>query len=205
MIGKHQKQHTKIRRVAALSTLAVTGGVCMPVLAGSAHAATVAQWDCIAKWESGGRWNLPYGDATSTGGLQIQTPTWLDYGGAQYAPEAYLATKAQQIAIAERILRGQGAKAWTTSYHCDLTLGGAPAASAPVRHAAPKPSAKTKTASAPVVKGERYTVKEGDCLWTIALDHYGAGEKWTSIYAANRSTVGPNPDLILPGQILVLP
>ena len=82
-------------------------------------------WDTVASCESGSRtpgsaqWNLSYGDATSTGGLQIQTPTWLDYGGGAIAPEAYQASRAQQIQIAEKILAGQGPGAWT----CNAIMG----------------------------------------------------------------------------------
>jgi hypothetical protein len=72
----------------------------------------VPDWDAIAQKESGGRWDLSYGDADSTGGLQIQTRTWLDFGGGAIAPTAGQATKAQQIAIAEKVLAAQGPGAW---------------------------------------------------------------------------------------------
>ena len=72
----------------------------------------VPDWDAIAVKESGGRWNIDFGDADSTGGLQIQTRTWLDFGGDAYAPTAGQATKEQQIAIAEKILAKQGPGAW---------------------------------------------------------------------------------------------
>lgn len=71
-----------------------------------------ADWDAIAAKESGGNWQLSYGDADSTGGLQIQDRTWLDYGGGAIAPHAYLASKEDQIRIAEKILAEQGPKAW---------------------------------------------------------------------------------------------
>jgi LysM repeat protein len=48
-----------------------------------------------------------------------------------------------------------------------------------------------------------YTVKKGDTLSGIAEDH-GYGADWQRLYQANRSTVGGNPDLILPGQALSL-
>ena len=50
-----------------------------------------------------------------------------------------------------------------------------------------------------------YTVKKGDCLWHIAQRHYGTGGKWRVIYDANKATIGCNPNLIYPGQKLVLP
>lgn len=72
----------------------------------------VPDWDRIAQKESGGRWDLPYGDRDSTGGLQIRQGTWLQFGGTAYAPMPYQATKAEQIAVAEKILAGQGPEAW---------------------------------------------------------------------------------------------
>lgn len=34
-----------------------------------------------------------------------------------------------------------------------------------------------------------YTVKKGDCLWTIAKYHYGDGSKYTKIYEANKTAI----------------
>jgi len=53
--------------------------------------------------------------------------------------------------------------------------------------------------------GKTYTVKKGDCLWTIARKFYGRGADYTKIYEANRDTIGKNPNLIYPGQTLVIP
>jgi resuscitation-promoting factor RpfA len=57
-----------------------------------------------------------------------------------------------------------------------------------------------------------YTVVRGDCLWDIAKAHLPAAAtnsqidaEWHRWYAANRSTVGTNPDLILPGQVFTPP
>lgn len=49
-----------------------------------------------------------------------------------------------------------------------------------------------------------YTVKKGDCLWNIAKKEYGAGSDWKKIYDANTGQV-VNPNLIYPGQQLVIP
>jgi len=46
------------------------------------------------------------------GGLQFTEGTWLANGGGQYASSADLATPAQQIAVAERVLASQGIGAW---------------------------------------------------------------------------------------------
>lgn len=74
-----------------------------------------AEWDRIARCESGGRWDYPLvtnSTGTYSGGLMIWTKAWAAYGGHEFAPNAYQATKAQQIEIAERILADQGWGAW---------------------------------------------------------------------------------------------
>lgn len=141
-MGKHAKtnSHTTTSKIATISTLAL-GGASVPLLAATpAHAADMAKWNCIASYESGnsdglddGVWNLPTGDADSTGGLQIQDRTWADFGGTAIAPHAYQATKAQQIAIAEKILAAQGPDAWATASRCDGvgSWTGTPSISAP--------------------------------------------------------------------------
>ncbi|HXK11428.1 MAG TPA: LysM peptidoglycan-binding domain-containing protein [Vicinamibacteria bacterium] len=50
-----------------------------------------------------------------------------------------------------------------------------------------------------------WTVKSGDSLSKIAKDVYDDGGKYMKIYEANKSTIGDNPNLIKPGQKLVLP
>lgn len=55
------------------------------------------------------------------------------------------------------------------------------------------------------VTPQTYTVKSGDCLWNIAKKFYGNGAKYTTIYNANRGTIGGNPNLIYPGQVLTIP
>jgi nucleoid-associated protein YgaU len=50
-----------------------------------------------------------------------------------------------------------------------------------------------------------YVVKKGDCLWKIAQRFYGKGSEWRKIYEANKKVIGKNPNLIYPGQKLVIP
>ena len=50
-----------------------------------------------------------------------------------------------------------------------------------------------------------YTVVSGDCLWNISKKYYGDGSQYTKIYEANKGTIGSNPNLIKPGQKLVIP
>lgn len=52
---------------------------------------------------------------------------------------------------------------------------------------------------------QSYTVVKGDCLWNIAKYFYGDGSKYTIIYEMNKDIVGGNPNLIYPGQVLLIP
>lgn len=72
-----------------------------------------ADWDAIAMCESGGNWHI---DSYYDGGLQFHPQTWLGYGGGMYARYAWQATREQQIAIAERVLKGQGPGAWPNCF-----------------------------------------------------------------------------------------
>ena len=76
-------------------------------------------WDSIAQCESGGNWAINTGNGYS-GGLQFAAGTWSGHGGGQYAPSAHLATREQQIAIAEKVRASQGWGAWPA---CTSKLG----------------------------------------------------------------------------------
>lgn len=62
-------------------------------------------------------------------------------------------------------------------------------------------SSRTDTTSTP----STYTVVSGDCLWNIAKKYYGSGSEYMTIYNANKSIIGSNPNLIYPGQVLTIP
>jgi uncharacterized protein YabE (DUF348 family) len=64
-------------------------------------------WDRIAACESGGNWSIDSGNGYY-GGLQFDHGTWVAYGGDAYANNANLASKAQQIAIAEKVKAANG-------------------------------------------------------------------------------------------------
>jgi LysM repeat protein len=70
-----------------------------------------ANWSAIAACESGGNWSANTGNGFY-GGLQFTQQTWLAYGGGQYAASANLASPAEQIAVAQRVLAAQGIGAW---------------------------------------------------------------------------------------------
>ncbi|MFJ3925464.1 transglycosylase family protein [Streptomyces sp. NPDC090022] len=115
--GKHRRA-SKATRIVTLA--GVTGAaIAAPLMAaGTANAATASQWDAVAACESGGNWSINTGNGYY-GGLQFSASTWAGFGGKAYAPQANQATKAQQIAIAEKVLKGQGKGAWP---HCGKGL-----------------------------------------------------------------------------------
>jgi len=104
---------------AAAVTYAETPEVQAQLATGASnHSLTNTQgsrWDRIAACESGGRWDYPLvtnRTGTYSGGLMIWTKAWAAYGGHEFAVHAYLASKAEQIVVAERILADQGWGAW---------------------------------------------------------------------------------------------
>ena len=90
-----------------------------PSAAAAPSVAGGSVWDTLAQCESGGNWAINTGNGYQ-GGLQFSPSTWAAYGGTAYAPTANLATREQQIAIAEKTLAGQGWGAWPA---CTAKMG----------------------------------------------------------------------------------
>lgn len=67
-----------------------------------------------------------------------------------------------------------------------------------------KTKRETSKSPAPKLKNKTYKVVKGDCLWTIAKKFYDDGSKYKLIYEANKDKI-KNPNLIYPGQILIIP
>ena len=86
------------------SALAV---VPMAVSSATAQADSV-NWDAIAQCESGGNWAINTGNG-HYGGLQFKQATWTSNGGVGNPASA---SRAEQIRVAENVLRTQGLKAW---------------------------------------------------------------------------------------------
>lgn len=217
---KHAKpKESHVKQYAAVAALASTGA--LPIItAVPASAATVDAWDKVAQCESGQRWNLSWGDASSTGGLQIQKGTWDDYkAGISTAAYPYQTSKQTQIAVAEKILHGQGPSAWTCNAMVGSPLqrsgvnasqydGGATPYAAVPQGLTPAPVAshtKTPTEGKSVGANRVHVVVQGDWLSKIALHEYGKADRWHAIYAANKRVIGSDPNLIFPGQRLKLP
>jgi resuscitation-promoting factor RpfC len=96
--------------------------ISMAVYTAAARADTV-NWDAIAQCESGGNWSSVSGNG-HTGGLQFSQATWAANGGVGSPATA---TRAEQIRVAENVLRTQGLGAWPK---CGA-LGASPVVGAP--------------------------------------------------------------------------
>jgi resuscitation-promoting factor RpfA len=190
------------RLVVAAATAAASA---MPVVAAvtPAQAATDSTWDRLAMCESSGRWHVNTGNGYY-GGLQFWPATWRSFGGAAYAARADLATREQQIAVAERVLAVQGWGAWPA---CSAKLGltASDARGARASRTAARPPVATRTAPpAAASSGGVYTVRRGDTLSGIAARLKAAGG-WKALWKANRAVIGPNPNLLRVGTRLAVP
>jgi uncharacterized protein YabE (DUF348 family) len=68
-------------------------------------------WDAVANCEAGGNWSINTGNGFY-GGLQFDIGTWDSNGGGAYAARADLATRAQQIAVANKVADARGSSPW---------------------------------------------------------------------------------------------
>jgi LysM repeat protein len=222
---KRRSLKARFAGIGVASAATIAGGI---ATANEAKAASV--WDSVAQCESGGNWSINTGNGFY-GGLQFTAQTWRAYGGSAYAAYANQASREQQIAIAQKVLAGQGPGAWPVcSQRAGLTrangaggAGSAPATttSRSTTRSAPKATTTTKKATtpktttkattkttksantAPAVSGKTLTVKAGDTLSELAAQ-LGVKGGWQALYRANTSVV-KNPNLIYVGQVLRLP
>ncbi|BCL24426.1 transglycosylase family protein [Streptomyces tuirus] len=212
--GRHRRyQPNRINR-ASLTVTAGGAGMALPFMGtGAAQAADMDTWNKVAACESTSNWSINTGNGFY-GGLQFTQSTWEAYGGRAYAARADLASKDQQIAVAEKVLDGQGPGAWPVcSVRAGLTRGGGEPDTRPAAERTKKKDTKKQTSIEDVRpqstpqsragKAEMYTVVHGDTLSGIADDQDVRGG-WRGLYAANRSAIGADPDLIVPGQRLAL-
>jgi LysM repeat protein len=226
--GTRQGGGRKGRTAAALAGAALLAPLGLLAATGNAAAADNGVWDRIAQCESGGNWHINTGNGYY-GGLQFSAGTWRAYGGTAYAPRADQASRSAQIAVAIKVQQAQGWGAWpvcsaragasgaapaadrtassgssartgssgTTTRHKGATTKSAPDRSTPAR--APERTATTTHRGA--ARHGDYTVRQGDTLSAVAARHHAT---WQRIYAANRSVIGDDPNLIVPGQRLAL-
>jgi len=198
-MARHNRKTASFTTKFAATTAAF--GTAAALLAPAAAAAPDSDWDRLAQCEAGGNWHINTGNGYH-GGLQFSPSTWRAYGGTEFAPYAYQATREQQIAVAERTLAGQGWGAWPA---CSARLG---------LNSAPTP--RTVAAQAPaqvqqvVRQAEEQAAESSDALAVDALyNHlrdtlssfglpmpagieaaYAANrDNFDAFYAANRGTI----------------
>jgi len=112
--GKIESRKATSSRVTTLpvSRIQAVGTKARPVTTAPAgSAANAAMWDRIAQCESGGNWSINTGNGYY-GGLQFASGTWLANGGGKYAPRADLATRLEQIAVANTVYAARGLQPW---------------------------------------------------------------------------------------------
>lgn len=173
-MGKHRKakQH---QAVATLGVASVAGVTALTAGGAEAHAASVSTWDKVAACESTNNWHINTGNGYY-GGLQFTQSTWKAYGGTRYAPRADLATKSQQIAIAEKVLAGQGPGAWPVcGPRAGLSRGG-PAPGVRVESAPAQPRAQAP--AAPTHKRVAITTTAGEKAVHFARGQIGVHYLW---------------------------
>ena len=180
--------------------------------AAPAEAATTTVWDRVAQCESGGNWKINTGNGFY-GGVQFSASTWKAHGGKTYASQAHLATKAEQIAIARRVLAGQGPGAWPTcSRRAGLTKSNGKASVHAMPTTNPETSKSQKVSDSKVkiakksthkkysASGKTVHVKRGDTLRKIAKRYQVEGG-WKGLWKLNKKTI-KNSNLIYVGQII---
>jgi resuscitation-promoting factor RpfA len=199
------------RAIGVGAALALSSGI---GLAGAtpAEAAATTVWDRVAQCESGGNWTINTGNGFY-GGVQFAAGTWKAYGGKTYASQAHQASKAEQIAIARRVLAGQGPGAWPVcSRRAGLTKSNGKADQNATPASNPGAS-KTQNLSESKVKiakkstqrkysatGKTVHVKRGDTLRKIAKRYHVKGG-WKGLWKLNKKTI-KNPNLIYIGETI---
>lgn len=153
--GRHVKESNhNTGRMAVVTTGTLSLAAIGAFGATSADGATAAEWDKTAQCESTGNWAINTGNGFY-GGVQFLPSTWKAYGGLEFASNAHLATKVEQITVAERVLwKGhngippQGKGAWPV---CGVGLSNTPYA--PVTPPVPPPPPATPPTTPPVDTG----------------------------------------------------
>ncbi|WP_104138683.1 transglycosylase family protein [Arthrobacter sp. ZGTC131] len=222
---------TAARRGVTLAAVSAAGLALSATAANAAvPTASGSTWDALAQCESSGNWSTNTGNGFS-GGLQFTPQTWAGFGGTG-SPEN--ASRAQQIAVAEKVQATQGWGAWPAcAAKLGLSGGGGAAApqiqpqSAPVQaapvQAAPVQAAPVQVQAAPVAQAPvvaeaptqaRHAAEVAVSGQTYTVqsgdtlskiaEKVGVHGGWQHLADANADTV-TDPDLIMVGQVLQLP
>lgn len=183
----------------------IATGIIVIGVASIAIPASADSWDHVAQCESSGNWHINTGNGYY-GGLQFDQPSWKAAGGLQYAPRADLATEAQQKAVANVWVREAGSGAWQCPGAQD-TGSTAPSHStgsysAPQRsHVEKAPQKVEEPSESRTTNAGTYRVKTGDTLSAIGESF---NVDWHDLYTKNKTVIGDDPNLILPGQVITV-
>jgi resuscitation-promoting factor RpfA len=229
--GRHRKpgNHT---RTLGLATAPLVAAIPLAAASASPASAATSSWDRLAGCESGGNWDINTGNGYY-GGLQFADGTWDGNGGERYASRADLASRAEQIVVASRLLNSSGWGPWpgcssrlglgadekqealATAEAIKARLSGdqttgdtSPAGPTEAQQRAEDNRVQTERATRgrhrkAPVSGDVYVVRRGDTLSAIARNRDVPGG-WQRLYRINKATIGSNPGLIRPGQRLHL-
>ncbi|MFE5582313.1 transglycosylase family protein [Kitasatospora sp. NPDC056531] len=176
-------------------------------------------WERVAACESSGNWHVNSGNGYF-GGLQFDQSTWRANGGLAYAPRPDLASREEQMAVAQHLADRRGLAPWPVcgararagsghghdhghGHGATRDHGRAAVLPPPAATSAPA-STSAASSSASADEDGQWTVREGDTLDQLATALRVPGG-WPALYALNRSVVGEDPDLIEPGLVLRLP
>jgi len=208
--GTQRKQSSAARTIAKVAVAGIIAGAPLALGVGTASAQGM-DWDALAQCEASGNWAANTGNGFY-GGLQFTQGTWNANGGSGNPANA---SRAEQIRVAESVLRTQGSNAWPS---CSKRLGAyvgksapAPKQAQPQRKAQPQQrSTAAPVQQAPVVAlpgsktnpNGNYEIKAGDTLSKIADDNKVAGG-WQAIVEKNKDFL-TNPDLIFPGAKILI-
>ena len=114
--GRHRRPSNH-RRNLGLATAPFVAAI--PMATASPASSASNPWDRLASCESGGNWHINTGNGYY-GGLQFADGTWDGNGGERYASRADLATRAEQIIIAAKVLDNRGWSPWPA---CSYRMG----------------------------------------------------------------------------------
>lgn len=209
MSGKHRESRRHIYSGALWGSAYALGATAAIAATLAPTASADPNWDTIAQCESGGNWAINTGNGFH-GGLQFTAQTWHAYGGTGAAENA---SRETQIAVARKVLAGQGIGAWPVcgKQGGNTTIGPSVQAAKP-RHAAPAaPAIPLPVVAAPRhAAPERvidpnaadYVVADGDTLGDIATAAHTPGG-WQALADVNKDSIA-DPNLINVGQHLRL-
>ncbi len=106
-----KKVLTRVVLTAPVSKRVTVGTKAGSVSGGGINLARAGMWDRIAQCESGGNWSINTGNGYY-GGLQFDFGSWRANGGADFAPRADQASRAEQITVANRYYAKAGLGPW---------------------------------------------------------------------------------------------